>query len=166
MFCSSTSMLIVKVILGSVEVMTHGHGLPPYNPEHNVPLHVLTVPISITATLHDKNYARLSIMLQYHCQTSLLFTVPPEAFYPKPKVQSSVIRMTPYQTPPIICNNYPLLEKLVATAFNQRRKTIQNSLKDYLVIADFIQLNLDPTLRAENCSLEDFINIVKLLSYQ
>ena len=118
----------------------------------------------ITATPHNKSYARLSIMLQYHCQANLLFTVPPEAFYPKPKVHSSVIRMLPYHTAPIACNNYALLEQLVATAFNQRRKTIQNSLKDYLVIADFIQLKLDPKLRAENCSLEDFVNIVQLLS--
>jgi 16S rRNA (adenine1518-N6/adenine1519-N6)-dimethyltransferase len=117
----------------------------------------------ITAVPNNKNYGRLSIMLQYHCKSELLFDVSPEAFYPKPKVTSSVIRMIPYSTPPIFCKNYALLEKIVATAFNQRRKTIHNSLKTYLSTENFVNLGLDPKLRAENCSLQNFVDMVNFL---
>ncbi|HSI25053.1 MAG TPA: 16S rRNA (adenine(1518)-N(6)/adenine(1519)-N(6))-dimethyltransferase RsmA [Methylotenera sp.] len=104
-------------------------------------------------------YGRLSVMLQYHLSMEYLITVPPEAFEPAPKVESAFVRCVPHAVKPYIAQNYDLFYKVVLAAFGQRRKTIRNTLKDFLNDDDFAQLNLNAQLRAENLTVKDFVHI-------
>jgi 16S rRNA (adenine1518-N6/adenine1519-N6)-dimethyltransferase len=104
-------------------------------------------------------YGRLSVMLQYHLQMEYLFTVPPEAFEPAPKVESAFVRCVPHAAKPFVAKDVTLFAKIVLAAFGQRRKTIRNTLKDFLDNDDFAQLDLNSQLRAENLSVENFVAI-------
>jgi 16S rRNA (adenine1518-N6/adenine1519-N6)-dimethyltransferase len=104
-------------------------------------------------------YGRLSVMLQYHLAMEYLITVPPEAFEPAPKVESAFVRCVPHLTKPFIADDVALFSKIVMAAFGQRRKTIRNTLKDFLIDQDFTALNLNPQLRAENLSTQQFVSI-------
>jgi 16S rRNA (adenine1518-N6/adenine1519-N6)-dimethyltransferase len=78
----------------------------------------------------SKTYGRLSVMLQWRYHIELLLDVPPEAFEPPPRVDSAVVRMTPWPHPCAI--DVSVLEGLVAAAFSQRRKLLRNSLGPWL----------------------------------
>lgn len=104
-------------------------------------------------------YGRLSVMLQYHLNMEYLITVPPEAFEPAPKVESAFVRCVPHAVKPYIAQDYDLFYKVVLAAFGQRRKTIRNTLKDFLNDDDFAELNLNAQLRAENLTVKDFVQI-------
>jgi 16S rRNA (adenine1518-N6/adenine1519-N6)-dimethyltransferase len=104
-------------------------------------------------------YGRLSVMLQYHLQMEYLITVPPEAFEPAPKVESAFVRCVPHATLPFVAKDTALFAKIVMAAFGQRRKTIRNTLKDFLNDDDFAQLSLNPQLRAENLTVKSFVEI-------
>jgi 16S rRNA (adenine1518-N6/adenine1519-N6)-dimethyltransferase len=103
-----------------------------------------------------KDYGRLSVMMQFHCQVESLFVVPPEAFTPPPKVDSAVVRLIPYATPPVAVTDIKLLDLLVTQAFSQRRKTLRNTLRDYLSSEQMQTLGIDPGRRAETLSLDEF----------
>ena len=113
-----------------------------------------------------KQYGRLSVMAQYYCQAAMLFVVPPGAFSPAPKVDSAIVCLKPYKTIKNPVKDPDLLGKIVTAAFNQRRKTIRNSLKEGLNQDDFEQINISATERAERLSLEDFINICHFVENQ
>ena len=113
----------------------------------------------ITAQPNSKQYGRLSIMMQYHCDTDYLFEVPPESFDPQPKVYSAIIKLTPRKQKSVIAKDLNCLQTVLTAAFNQRRKTIYNSLKKLLDKDDFCKLNIDPQLRAEQISVEEFVKI-------
>jgi len=113
----------------------------------------------LAAAPGNKHWGRLGIMTQYHCQVEHLFDVPPEAFNPPPKVQSAIVRLTPYQSSPWPDVNVASLRKLVQTAFAQRRKTLRNNLKGVLAGEELEALGIDPGARAETLSLEQFIHI-------
>lgn len=104
-------------------------------------------------------YGRLSVMAQYYCEIEVLFDVPPTAFYPPPQVDSSIVKMVPYQTSPYDLKSYPMFEKVVKQAFGQRRKTLRNSLKTLVSDAVWSELTISPTDRAENLSVQDFVTI-------
>ena len=104
-------------------------------------------------------YGRLSVMLQYHLNMEYLITVPPEAFEPAPKVESAFVRCVPHAQKPYIARDYNLFYKVVLAAFGQRRKTIRNTLKVFLNDDEFLALNLNPQLRAENLTVCDFVRI-------
>jgi 16S rRNA (adenine1518-N6/adenine1519-N6)-dimethyltransferase len=113
-------------------------------------------------------FGRLSVMLQYYLQMEYLITVPPEAFEPAPKVESAFVRCVPHSSLPHIANNTEMFSKVVMAAFGQRRKTIRNTLKDYLTDDDFLQINamdekIQPQLRAENLSVKDYVLITNYL---
>ena len=110
------------------------------------------------------DYGRLSVMVQYRCQVDWLLDVPPEAFNPPPKVQSAVVRLTPWQNSPYNCQNETLLQHIVSTAFNQRRKTLRNCLKGLAEDADFIAVDIDPSLRAEVLSVQQFVQLTNQLN--
>ena len=113
---------------------------------------------------NSKHYGRLSVMMQFFCASEYLFDVPPGCFSPPPKVDSAVIRLLPHRAPPVQIDDIAKLEQVVQTAFNQRRKTIANSLKK-LVGSDAIQqLGIDPGARAENLTLQDFARLSQLLT--
>ncbi len=113
----------------------------------------------ITANVGHKNYGRLSIMMQYYCQASYLFHVPPESFNPPPKVDSAVIHLSPHKQLDSSLKDKNLLDQIVKAAFSQRRKTIRNSLSNLVSIEQFELSNINPKLRAENLSLQQFISL-------
>lgn len=109
-------------------------------------------------------YGRLSVMLQYRLHLESLFTVPPEAFDPPPRVESAFVRAIPHTTLPHPARDEKLLAKVVTTAFAQRRKTLRNTLKGLLDDAGFAALGIDPQLRAENLGVAEFVAIANALA--
>lgn len=117
----------------------------------------------IAAKPDTSDYGRLSVMMQYHCTSELLFNVAPDAFYPPPKVQSSVLRLLPFSECTLRANDYELFAVIVREAFNQRRKTLRNSLKQWLSDSIWEQLTISPKARAEELSVADFVTIANTL---
>jgi 16S rRNA (adenine1518-N6/adenine1519-N6)-dimethyltransferase len=113
---------------------------------------------------NSHNYGRLSIMVQYHCQVELLFTVPAHAFTPPPKVESAVVSLTPHRPVPFLAHDPALFALLVQQAFNQRRKMLRNSLKDWLNTEQFAALEIAPTTRPEQLSVQDFVRMSNMIS--
>ncbi len=120
----------------------------------------------MTAQPNTKAYGRLSIMIQAQCQTQSLLTVESNAFHPAPKVRSKIIRLTPHQTAPYPVSDFKTLQNVTTEAFNQRRKIIHNALKHYLRDEDYQKLNLNPSLRPEALTVQDFIHISNYISDQ
>lgn len=116
------------------------------------------------ATPNTKAYGRLTVMVQCQCQVQSLLTVEPSAFKPAPKVMSKVVRLVPFTNPLHPVEDLLLLQHITTEAFNQRRKIIQNALKAYLTQTDFDQLSLNPQLRPEALSVQDFVKISNYLS--
>lgn len=116
----------------------------------------------IIADPGTKAYGRLSVMVQYQCKVSLLFDVPKEAFNPPPAVTSSIIKLTPYTQKPFIANQFEHFSNIVKTAFNQRRKTLSNSLKSSISKNTFQHANIDPQRRPETLSVEEFVTLSNL----
>lgn len=111
----------------------------------------------ICAHPHSKDYGRLSVMMQYYCHAEHLFNVPPEAFYPPPKVDSAIIRLIPRSQLELIAEDEKSLAKIVQASFAQRRKTLRNNLKTFLSDEQIKSLGIDPGCRAETLSLNDFV---------
>ena len=107
----------------------------------------------------DGAYGRLGIMAQYRCRVDNLFAVPPEAFEPRPKVDSAIVRLTPYDQLPLRAASEADLGTLVRTAFGQRRKTLRNNLKPLLSTAQIEACGIDPGVRPERLSLAEFIQL-------
>jgi 16S rRNA (adenine1518-N6/adenine1519-N6)-dimethyltransferase len=112
----------------------------------------------LTAQPGTKAWGRLSVMVQLNFDVEMLFDVAPESFSPPPKVWSSVVRMVPLKE--TVCVDIPVLEQVLRLAFSGRRKRLSNSLKT--LDLDWSQIDLDPGLRADDVSAEDY---VKLASY-
>jgi 16S rRNA (adenine1518-N6/adenine1519-N6)-dimethyltransferase len=113
----------------------------------------------LAAVPGSKTYGRLSVMTQYYCQVEALFEVPPEAFNPKPKVTSAVVRLTPYSQLPFPAHNINTLQSLLRNVFNQRRKTLRNTLKSQLSQQQMQALPVDLGARPETISLQQFVAI-------
>lgn len=118
----------------------------------------------MSAGVGDKNYGRLGIMLQYYCEVEHLFNVPATAFKPQPKVSSAIVRLTPHRKKPIEVRDIKMLELVVRSAFNQRRKTLRNSLRNPMNEAGLTELPVDLSLRPENLSLTNYIEISDALT--
>ncbi|PCK09795.1 MAG: 16S rRNA (adenine(1518)-N(6)/adenine(1519)-N(6))-dimethyltransferase [Alteromonadaceae bacterium] len=121
------------------------------------------VALRLAAKPGDKNYGRLSIMAQYYCAIENLFDVPPTSFHPAPKVDSAIVRLSPYTELPHPAQNIDNVELLVRTAFAQRRKTLRNALKTLIDTDQAENINLDLSLRAENISLEQYVSVANAL---
>jgi 16S rRNA (adenine1518-N6/adenine1519-N6)-dimethyltransferase len=115
------------------------------------------------ATPSSPEYGRLSVMLQYYFAMEHLVDVPKESFEPEPKVESSFVRLIPYEQYPFIANNIEQFARIVKEAFSQRRKTIRNTLKSFISENDFEKIGINPRLRAENLSVSDFVKISNYL---
>jgi len=120
----------------------------------------------ITAEPHSKAYGRLSVMVQYHCKTEYLFFVGPECFDPPPRVDSAILRLSPWENRPYVAKDENLLSHLVAQAFSMRRKTLRNNLKKILSIQQIESVGIDPSKRAENLLVSDFVNLSNLITEQ
>lgn len=110
-----------------------------------------------------KDYGRLSVMMQYFCTVDILFMVPPSAFYPQPKVDSSIIRLKPHRVSPYESVDKIILESTVKQGFAQRRKTLRNNFKKILTEADWITLNMDPQRRPEELTIDEFVRIAQFV---
>ncbi len=117
----------------------------------------------MVASPGNKDYGRLTVMLAYYCESEMLFSVGPGAFYPAPKVDSAVIRLRPHRQPPIEVDDPAQLAKLVAQAFSQRRKTLRNNLREWLSAEAIADLGIDPGIRAERLSLSQFARLSNAL---
>ena len=111
----------------------------------------------------SKTYGRLSVMLQVSCKVTSLFDIGPESFDPPPKVVSSVVRLRPLAQPLVHKQDMGGFGSLVAAAFQQRRKTLRNNLKDRLSGDQIAALGIDPGARSETLSLGDFISLYQAI---
>lgn len=103
---------------------------------------------------HSKTYGRLSVMLQHRYDCISTLEIPPTAFKPQPKVNSSLLLMRRKADVPDI--KLEKLEKLLKYAFSQRRKNIKNNLKNFLDIDILHKCHIKPTDRPENLSVDDY----------
>lgn len=113
----------------------------------------------------SKAYGRLSIMTQFLCAVTPLFDVQRESFTPAPAVCSSIVRLQPLDEPPFDTGPDKHLDKVVASAFSQRRKTLRNSLKNLLNADQILAAGIDPGQRAEQLSLSQFAALARSLPY-
>lgn len=119
----------------------------------------------IVAQPGSKAYGRLSILAQWRCDAKIVMRLPPEAFTPPPKIHSAVVHITALDEP-----KYPadakVLSRVVAQAFQQRRKMLRASLKSLRPdISDVIEsAGLKPTSRAEELSVADFAALARALA--
>lgn len=118
----------------------------------------------IVAPKGNKTFGRLSVLSQWRADTQKLFDVPPRAFTPAPKVTSSIVHITPHQTPRFDCE-ISALENITKAAFGQRRKMLRASLKSILPnpLSMLENAGIDPTLRAEQLEIKDFCTLANLL---
>lgn len=107
----------------------------------------------------EKHYGKLSVMTQYHCAVEKLFDVAPGCFRPAPKVDSAIVYLRPHRQAPHIANNVEKLEYLVKQAFQFRRKTLRNCLKNMQSDIPIDELEWDLQLRAENLSVQDYVDM-------
>ena len=116
----------------------------------------------LCAEPNSKTYGRLSIMAQYYCDIHKLFEVPNTAFKPAPNVTSAICRLIPKKA----SERYPVdpkkLAECVRLAFTMRRKTLPNALKGLLTLEQIKSPDINPQLRPENLSLEDFCRLANL----
>ncbi len=103
-----------------------------------------------------KDYGRLSVMLQWGAKVEKLFNVAPGAFRPPPKVDSSIVRLTPYEKPLVGVHDPQRFAQIVKAAFSQRRKVLRNTLKGLVTPETMERLGIDAGRRAETLSLQEF----------
>ncbi|BDH47154.1 ribosomal RNA small subunit methyltransferase A [Salmonella enterica subsp. enterica serovar Choleraesuis] len=120
----------------------------------------------LVAGPNSKAYGRLTVMAQYFCQVIPVLEVPPTAFTPPPKVDSAVVRLVPHQTIPYPVRDLRVLSRITTEAFNQRRKTIRNSLGNLFTVEVLTELGVDPAMRAENISVEQYCKMANYLCDQ
>lgn len=106
----------------------------------------------------SKSYGRLSVLTQWLCHVDELMVLPPAVFTPRPKIMSSLVRLTPKKE--ILPADFAVMERVLAVAFNQRRKMIRSSLKP---LGDVERLcaraGIEPTKRAENLTVVEYCRL-------
>ena len=118
-----------------------------------------------------KDYGALSLAVQYYARPEIVANVPPNCFIPRPKVGSAVIRLTRHQTPPVQVQDEDFLFRIIRASFNQRRKTLVNSLNNSpelqltkeQVTKALEQMGLPAAVRGETLTLEQFARLSELL---
>lgn len=144
--------------------------------ENHVPLDNVTVMVQkevaqrMQAGPGTKDYGALSLAVQFYAQPYIVANVPPNCFIPRPNVGSAVIRLTKWEKPPVQVKDEAFLFSLIRASFNQRRKTLQNSLVNggigvtkEQVAAALEQMELPPAVRGEALTLLQFARLSDLL---
>ncbi|MGN1314029.1 MAG: 16S rRNA (adenine(1518)-N(6)/adenine(1519)-N(6))-dimethyltransferase RsmA [Lachnospiraceae bacterium] len=145
--------------------------------ESHVPLQSITIMVQkeVADRMQEgpgsKDYGALSLAVQYYAKPKIVAQVPPNCFMPRPKVGSAVIRLTCYARPPVKVRDERFMFDLIRASFNQRRKTLVNSLgnaanlklKKEEVEAALEGMKLSPTIRGEMLSLEQFADLSNIL---
>lgn len=123
----------------------------------------------------SSDFGRLSVMLQYHYHMECLFTVPPDAFEPPPKVMSAIVRLIPRDKKKVgagdtaqsaendTATDEALFARIVAAAFGQRRKMLRNTLRGFIDEAGLTALGISPTVRAEELGVGDYVRLANAL---
>ena len=121
----------------------------------------------IVAPPGGKDYGRLAVLSQWRAVPRILFTLPAEAFTPKPKVDSALVEFLPKPAPEPSCD-IATLEKVTAAAFGQRRKMLRSALRQITPDSEtlLLALGLDPKARAEELAVADFVRIANVLKSQ
>ena len=116
----------------------------------------------LSAKVSTKFYGRTSILVQLHSNVTKIFDVSPENFHPKPKVNSSVIELSPKSN---LNFNYERVDKLLKICFAQRRKKLKNNLNkiSYSNLEKIIKSGIDLNLRPQDISIENYVMMSKLL---
>lgn len=113
----------------------------------------------MTADPGGKTYGRLSVSLAARCRVESLFTVRPGSFAPPPKVDSAVARLIPDPQRRARIVDERAFDRVVAQAFNQRRKRLANALRGLLPEQTIETLGIDPGVRAEALSVDEFVRL-------
>ena len=146
--------------------------------EQHVPLANVTVMVQkeVAARMKSgpgsKDYGALSLAVQYYAEPYIVANVPCNCFMPRPNVDSAVIKLERYKEPPVKADNEKLMFGIIRASFNQRRKTMTNSVcgcaelgitKEKLIEA-LEKCNLSPTVRGEALTLEQFAKLSNILN--
>ena len=144
--------------------------------ESHVPLDSITIMVQkevadrMQCGPGTKDYGALSLAVQFYAKPKVVLNVPASCFMPSPNVDSAVIRLERFKTPPVdVCDEH-LMFKIIRASFNQRRKTMLNSVgnagigitKEALSTA-LEKMGLPLTIRGEALTLEQFANLSNLL---
>ena len=113
----------------------------------------------LSAVVGTKAYGRFTVVTGAYLNMEYCFTIPPDVFIPKPKVDSAIIRFTKKENPLISDEKYMRFNKLVSTAFSQRRKMLRNTLKGWEIHPD-LQEQINFTRRPETLTIEEFVSLV------
>ncbi len=145
--------------------------------ENHVPMESITVMVQkevadrMQAAPGTKDYGALSLAVQYYAKPQLIANVPPNCFMPRPKVGSAVIRLICYETPPVQTVNEDFMFRIIRASFNQRRKTLANSLHNAqnlslskeAIFESIEKMGLSLQIRGESLTLEQFAELANLL---
>lgn len=120
----------------------------------------------LTAEVGTKDYGRITAMLQYCSRIQPIADVPAGVFYPRPRVDSKVIEVKFYETPPFAARDEAFLFQVIKAAFGKRRKTLKNALINSRLPIDTESVihaldaaGIDPVRRAETLSIEEFVRL-------
>ena len=145
--------------------------------EGNIPLHSITIMVQkevadrMQVGPGTKDYGALSLAVQYYAKPEVMIQVPPTCFMPKPKVGSTVIKLTRYDKPQVEVINDKFMFSLIRASFNQRRKTLINGLTNARdlniskekVVEALEQMGQPLTIRGETFTLQQFATLSNLL---
>jgi 16S rRNA (adenine1518-N6/adenine1519-N6)-dimethyltransferase len=109
-------------------------------------------------------YGRLTVMLQVRFRIQRLFSVPPGAFRPAPKVDSAVARLVPLGSARPRIADEALFAELVGAAFGQRRKTLRNALQHWATPGELEATGIAPGARGETLAVSDFVRLANTLA--
>lgn len=145
--------------------------------ESGVPLESITIMVQkevadrMQVGPGTKDYGALSLAVQYYAKPEVMLIVPAGCFMPRPNVDSSVIKLTRYEHPPVVVSDEKRMFDIIRASFNQRRKTLVNGLgnasglnltkEDILSALD--KMGLSPTVRGETLTLQQFASLAELL---
>jgi len=124
----------------------------------------------MTAPPGTKAYGVLTVMVAYWARTEHLFSIASQSFFPRPKVNSTTVRLEMYPEPPLPASDEQVFQMVVRGAFSQRRKMLRNALAPYLGLSgeDIEALQkvsgIDLSRRGETLSLEEFVSLSNILA--
>ena len=146
--------------------------------ESHVPLKSITIMVQkevadrMQVGPGSKEYGALSLAVQYYAKPEIVANVPPNCFMPRPNVASAVIRLTRYEKPPVEVQDEHRMFAIIRASFNQRRKTLANSLSNEQklrvtredVTAALERMGVNPLIRGEALTLEQFAQLSNILN--
>ena len=113
----------------------------------------------LSAQVGTKAYGRLTVIVGSYLDIEYCFTIPPDVFIPRPKVDSAIVRLTKKENPLVSDDKYIQFNKIVTAAFSQRRKMLRNSMKGWDLPKD-ARGEIDFTRRPETLTIEEFASMV------